>query len=372
MKRKSKLISCFLFVFMFLELIIPVNSGQAVYGYSNIGQNIFKDEVITENVESDKDEKLPEDTEQDSTGDVIDDSQVIPPKEELVKPEESLDNLENRKEEDTTPEVELENNIDEDSSLGEEIGVLQGAILDRAVTTWAFAGIEDINKDGTIDAKDVTAAATRYNAMKGQSNYDAATDVNNDGIIDVYDIARISGKAGTKGTIVVDPGHGGSDPGAIGPNGLQEKDVVLKVGLKVRDLLESYGYTVVMTRKTDIYVSLQERCDIANNSEADFFISIHNNSFGNSSAHGTETFSYYSNDLGAQLARSIQNNLVSALGRYNRGHKTADFYVLRNTKMPSALAELAFISNPTEEALLKTDEFQTKAAKAIVQGIVGF
>ncbi|MDU4892248.1 MAG: N-acetylmuramoyl-L-alanine amidase [Clostridium sp.] len=375
MKRKSRLISCLLFIFLFLELIIPVNSGQAVYGYNGGRKIVFGDEITSKNIDVDKGEIVPEETEKDSTENKEDSldthSLETPSKGEKTEADEALKDSENDNQVEI-PEVEPEEKTEEDFYLGEEINVLQGALLDNAVSSWAFAGIEDVNRDGIIDAKDVSAAAARYNSMKGQADYNESADVNNDGIVDVYDIARISGKSGTKGTIVVDPGHGGRDPGAIGPSGLQEKDVVLKVGLKVRDLLESYGYKVVMTRTTDVYLSLQERCDIANNSEADFFISIHNNSFEKPTVHGTETFSHNDYDLGAQMARSIQNNLVSALGRYNRGHKTSDFYVLRNTKMPAALTELAFISNPTEEALLKTDEFQTKAAKAIVQGIVGF
>lgn len=172
--------------------------------------------------------------------------------------------------------------------------------------------------------------------------------------------------------VAIDPGHGGDDPGAIGYTGKEEKVVTLAVGLKVRDLLESYGYEIVMTRITDKTLSLQERCDIANNSKADFFISIHANSFYDPSANGTETYSYFANDMGGEIAKLIQSKLVSALGLTNRGHKTNDFYVLKNTNMPAALAELAFISNEREEQLLFTESFQDKAARAIVDGILAY
>ncbi|MGU8835614.1 N-acetylmuramoyl-L-alanine amidase [Clostridium perfringens] len=172
--------------------------------------------------------------------------------------------------------------------------------------------------------------------------------------------------------VVVDPGHGGSDPGAIGPNGIREKDIALKVGLKVKDLLKQNGISVVMTRDTDVYLSLEERCRIANATDSDFFISIHNNSSSSPSANGTETFSYSSTGMSADVAKLIQSRMVSALKLTNRGHKTANFYVIKNTKMASALAEIAFISNPTEESLLKTDSFQNKAAQAIVDGIMDY
>ena len=383
MKRRSKLISCFLVLFLILEITFPVKSMETVFadslssdsvnkldnGQVSSGDN-FEEEILGDSLEEPVEEIEKEDT-QEKNGESLEESGK-----EVEILEDGTDTLEDSNLEENE-KVDENNYIQEDGNgsinpMESETKVLEGGIDDNPITTWAFSGIEDLNKDGIIDVKDLSLAATKYNARKGQSNYNATNDFNGDGIIDVYDLVRVSSKIGTKGKIVVDPGHGGSDPGAIGPTGLKEKDVVLKVGLKVRDLLKNYGYTVVMTKTTDKYVSLQERCDIANNSDADFFISIHNNSFSDSSANGTETYSFFPNDLGGQLAKSIQTKLVSTLGRYNRGHKTADFYVLRNTKMPAALAELAFISNPKEESLLRTDEFQTKAAKAIVDGILGF
>ena len=171
-------------------------------------------------------------------------------------------------------------------------------------------------------------------------------------------------------TVVLDPGHGGSDPGAIGPSGLKEKDVVLKVGLKARDILRSKGYNVVMTRETDVYVSLDDRTIISNNSSADLFVSIHANSFDKASANGTETFGNPSIGKSWTLADNIQRNMVSSFGLTNRGRKNGtNLYVIRHNNVPAALAELAFISNPAEESLLASDNFQNKAAQAIVKGI---
>lgn len=377
MKRRSKLISYFLFVFLIFEIILPVNSSLKVYADSQIGESISEiengvqglDDIIEGEMSGDLNEELPELLPGD---DLVEEVTPGDGSQEEVKPDGAQDAND---EEDSMVNPEEENSKEDESLIdteeGKEPGVLEGGILDEPISNWAFSGVEDLNKDGVVNEKDLTLAAAKYNLQKGQAGYEGSMDFNNDGIIDIYDLTRISIKSGSRGKIVIDPGHGGDDPGAVGPTGLQEKDIVLKVSLKVRDLLESYGYTVVMTRTTDVYLSLQERCDIANNSQADLFISIHNNSFSDPSANGTETFSYFPNDTGGQVAKSIQSKLIDALGLRNRGHKTSDFYVLRNTNMPAALTELAFISNPREEALLNTDEFQTKAARAIVDGILG-
>lgn len=172
--------------------------------------------------------------------------------------------------------------------------------------------------------------------------------------------------------IVIDPGHGGSDPGAIGPTGLKEKDVVLSVSLKLKNLLESRGVSVVMTRTTDVYLTLQERTQISNNSGADYFLSVHTNSFSNPTSNGTETYSYNSTGMGAEVAKSIQNELIKAIGLTNRGFKTDNFYVIKYNNIPSALVELAFISNPNEETLLASDAFKNKCVEAIATAILNY
>lgn len=174
--------------------------------------------------------------------------------------------------------------------------------------------------------------------------------------------------------IVIDPGHGGSDPGAIGPSGVREKDVVLPVAKKLHDLLLEAGAQPIMTRDRDVFVSLLERSQIANRNNADLFVSIHANASGNYTARGTETYSYiYSNSPeGAKLAKSVQANLVRQLGLPDRGIRTDNFSVLRNTKAPSILAELAFISNPSEEKILADPAYQQRSAEALMQGIVDY
>lgn len=140
-------------------------------------------------------------------------------------------------------------------------------------------------------------------------------------------------------------------------NGLQEKDINLDVALRTRDMLELDSTTVIMTRTTDVYVSLQGRCDIANNNGAHRFISSHCNAFGDPATHGTETYCHpYGSSNSYDMRNRINAEMVSHMGTYNRGTKTADFYVLRNTNMPAALAEVAFISNSGDAAKGQADD----------------
>jgi N-acetylmuramoyl-L-alanine amidase len=187
-------------------------------------------------------------------------------------------------------------------------------------------------------------------------------------------------------TIVIDPGHGSiqpggwSDPGAVGPNGLYEKDVVLDIGLKVADLLTKEGASVVLTRTGNTVLSLAERAQVANEINADLFISIHANASPSPSLAGTATYYYapWNSQLATQraarekLARCVQQELVRELQRRDIGILEENFSVLRNTTMPSVLVETAFISNPEEEGLLSQEAFRQKAAQAIVRGIIRF
>ncbi|WNS75106.1 N-acetylmuramoyl-L-alanine amidase [Bacillus sp. DTU_2020_1000418_1_SI_GHA_SEK_038] len=172
--------------------------------------------------------------------------------------------------------------------------------------------------------------------------------------------------------IIVDAGHGGKDSGAVGPTGLREKDVNLGTALILKEELEAYGAIVTLTRSTDIFLELSQRTDIANRSQADAFISIHGDSFS-STSNGTTT--YYNSTVNFNGPRSktlgtaIQKNMVSSMNTYNRGVKEQVFYVNRMNELPSVLVELAFLSNPKEEALLKTTEFRKKAAVGITKGL---
>ena len=194
---------------------------------------------------------------------------------------------------------------------------------------------------------------------------------------DLGDITALSGKK-----IVIDPGHGGNDAGAIGPTGVMEKTVTLNVARELRKLLEAEGAQVIMTREGDTTVSakgakasdieeLGARCEVANRIGADIFISIHADSFTRPEARGTTGY-YYSKSTsgrGQKLADCIRRNLVEQLGTPSRGTQPCNFYVVKHTDMPATLIELGFISNKDEEKLLASDEGVKKAAQGILDGI---
>ena len=181
-----------------------------------------------------------------------------------------------------------------------------------------------------------------------------------------------------KGRIVVlDPGHGGSDWGAIGPTGVSEKSVSLAVSLKAQRLLTNAGYQVVMTRTTDIDVAapgvpdaaeLQARVDKAP-PNAELFISVHCNAFSNSYANGVETYHAPNAVKGERLARLLNEELLRLGGLNNRGVKAARFYVMTHSQCPASLIELGFITNPREERLLASSDYQQKLAQAITNAV---
>ncbi|AEG59875.1 N-acetylmuramoyl-L-alanine amidase [Desulforamulus ruminis] len=178
--------------------------------------------------------------------------------------------------------------------------------------------------------------------------------------------------------VVIDPGHGGRDSGAVGPKGLQEKAVTLAVAKLVAEVLQGAGIDARLTRESDIALGsttsadLSARVKAANQAGAEIFVSIHCNSATNNTAGGTETYHYPGSTLGNTLAKAVHTCVIPALGRANRGIKTANFAVLRETDMPACLVEMAFISNPAEEALLGSAAFQETAATAIAQGIANY
>lgn len=180
--------------------------------------------------------------------------------------------------------------------------------------------------------------------------------------------------------IVLDPGHGGSDPGAIGPSGLKEKDVNLDIAQKAAQYLKKQGAKVILTRTGDTYVDLYERPNIANKNGATLFLSIHSNSNPGSDANGTSTYHLRSPIEGIDqarldgmyLARYVQSALLAPLRRPDRGVLQADFAVLTKSRVPAALVEVAFISNPEEEKMLGDGAFRSKVAQAVAQGIADF
>lgn len=174
--------------------------------------------------------------------------------------------------------------------------------------------------------------------------------------------------------VVIDAGHGGSDPGASF-GGVYEKDLNLDIAKRLNALLKSKNIDTYMTREDDTFVGLHERANIANELNATLFISIHNNAF-HSQFKGTETLYYPSRTnssgfTGKRFAQLIQKEMVSALGTTDRGIvERPNLVVLKATKMPAALAEVAFLTNSDDLSKLKTEAFRQKAAQAICDAIV--
>lgn len=193
-------------------------------------------------------------------------------------------------------------------------------------------------------------------------------------------------------TIMIDPGHGKRDSGAVGAR-FKEKDIVLQISKRVRDLLKSKGYRVLMTRSTDIFPSLKDRSDLCNKLSPDLFISIHCNAAGAKSARGIETycltpageassstnkpentkFKANVNDKeNAKLGHEIQKGLLRHSNGKDRGVKYSRFFVLKNLKCPGVLIETGFLSNVSEENLLGSSAYQQKIAKGILEGIINY
>lgn len=215
--------------------------------------------------------------------------------------------------------------------------------------------------------------------------------------------------------IVVDAGHGGKDPGAIGRSGVKEKDVVLQVSRALRDILANNGVDVIMTRDKDEFITLEGRTEIASRSKADLFVSIHANANPSKNLAGLEI--YYLEDLSTKdkkeeqrlknhdilfgelamdqgvtdlekiiadllfthkqrespaLADNFAKSIADAVGMVNRGDKTARFFVLRNTLVPAVLIEMGYLSNAQEEKLLSSADYQQRLAGGIAQAILEY
>jgi N-acetylmuramoyl-L-alanine amidase len=219
-------------------------------------------------------------------------------------------------------------------------------------------------------------------------------------------------------TVVIDPGHGGHDPGAVGPTGVHEKNVVLDIAIRAKKILSKShpDYAVVLTRETDVFIPLPKRAAIANNMRSDLFVSVHANASSNRKARGIETYllnattsdealrtaarengvsfkkmkqsqsemdviltslaSQNKRDESLKLAGNIQKTLVTRVskrypqtGNHGVGVKGAPFYVLVGADMPASLVEVSFISNREEEKLLKTEAYRQMLAQSIADGI---
>ncbi len=201
-----------------------------------------------------------------------------------------------------------------------------------------------------------------------------------EGVITIYeDGKKTDSYTANLGTIVIDPGHGGVDPGKVSKAGMEEKHINLSIALKLKPLLEAEGYTVVLTREADDDVctgsyskieDLENRVDIIGDSEAMFVISIHQNSYSDSSVKGAQVFFAKESDEGENIAKSIQNALLSVDPTNTRQPKAnSSYYLFVNTDCPVVIVECGFLSNPEEEKKLLDEEYQSSIANAIKDGI---
>ncbi|MEO0377445.1 MAG: N-acetylmuramoyl-L-alanine amidase [Cyanobacteria bacterium P01_A01_bin.17] len=175
--------------------------------------------------------------------------------------------------------------------------------------------------------------------------------------------------SGKRATVVIDPGHGGRDPGAIGIGGLKEVQVVLPISQEVERILRAKGVNVIMTRSTDQYVSLQGRVGIAERAQGKVFVSIHANaiSLSRPDVNGVETFYY---QTGKSLAQSIHSSIHRRIRIGDRGVRQARFYVLRKSSMPASLVEVGFVTGSLDSPRLRQPPFRQQMADAIAEGIL--
>jgi N-acetylmuramoyl-L-alanine amidase len=168
--------------------------------------------------------------------------------------------------------------------------------------------------------------------------------------------------------IVIDAGHGGKDPGAEGASGQREKHFTLSLSQKVYELLKQENmFEPHLTRTDDTFIELDERPDIANQMKADVFLSIHANTFKDKNVGGIETF--YRFDENIELAQTMHNQVVKAMGFRDRGIRFEELKVLSLSKVPAILLEVGYLTNPAEEAVLLGEDGQDRAAQAIVDGL---
>ncbi len=208
-------------------------------------------------------------------------------------------------------------------------------------------------------------------------------------IMQLEKTALVSGNVSAMRTVVIDPGHGGADGGAVGYSGSIEKDLNLDISLKLRDLLQACGYRVIMTRKDDRSIhdedantirdqkrsDLYNRLEIYNENPTALVISIHLNHYGDPSCKGAQVYYSTNQDASKELAQSIQFSIITMLQQENkRDIKPAEsnLFLLFHSEVPAVLCECGFVSNPEEEALLLDEEYRSKMAFAILTGLTNY
>ena len=181
-----------------------------------------------------------------------------------------------------------------------------------------------------------------------------------------------------KQIIVIDPGHGGNDPGKVGVNGALEKDINLQIGKKVKQKLEDRGFSVVMTREDDEITEgkladMKRRVALIEEINPIFVVSIHQNSYTDASVRGAQVFYYTESEEGREAAEIIQQELWEMNPNDTRNVKAnSDFYLLKKTNVPTIIVECGFLSNPEEAESLLLNEYQEEMSMAICTGIIKY
>ena len=189
-----------------------------------------------------------------------------------------------------------------------------------------------------------------------------------------YEYSRLPSVKQNKFMVVIDPGHGGPDPGAIGIGGIRETDVVLEVSKIVKKILSEKGVKVVLTRKNEVDLDLPPRVSLANNTDADIFVSIHANASRGKrrDINGLETF-YFRGWRGRLLAKRIQKQILRVSpGSPDRGVKQGRFYVIKNTRMPAVLVEIGFLTGRLDARRLEKTSHRKRIAYAIAKGVLEY
>ncbi|WP_462405932.1 SH3 domain-containing protein [Gracilibacillus sp. Marseille-QA3620] len=229
-----------------------------------------------------------------------------------------------------------------------------------------LTGKASVYKDANAKSTVLTTAALGTKVQK-LSTKNGFTQVKlTSGIIGWVSSSLLKTKTVKGKTIVIDAGHGGTDPGAVGSVlRTKEKNITLSTANQLAALLRNAGATVIMTRSSDVYITLDNRAAISNRNKADAFISIHYNAASTSNAKGIETYYY----LNSRLASSLQGEMVKTTGLLNRGVKYAKYRVLSINTQPAALVELGFLTNAAEEKKISQASYHKKAAQGILNGL---
>jgi len=213
--------------------------------------------------------------------------------------------------------------------------------------------------EGLVEKKAKNIKTNQNSSYKKKSDY---------GFFKLPDVKR------NKFLVILDPGHGGTDPGAIGIGGIRETDVVLEVSKIVKNLLSEKGVEARLTRKNEVDLDLPPRVSFANNTDADIFVSIHANASRGKrrDINGLETF-YYRGWRGRSLAKKIQKQILRVSpGSPDRGVKQGRFYVIKNTRMPAVLVEIGFLTGRLDARRLEKTTHRKRVAYAIAKGILEY